>query len=150
MEVKNVPLADYVDMYEKDKKKLLKEQPDVFDNCKYNDKIAYFPDGYRKTNRYGKSTCLKTCARTGTNQKDIGYSLYIVFHYTTNGYKAISTVKNRSYLSCSGSKAWLNGVEIKAISIQWTKDGCAYVHQNDLPICLFDEYGPVPLEKTLL
>ena len=42
LEVKNVPLADYIDASAKDKKNL------DFSNKKINDKIAYFPDGYRK------------------------------------------------------------------------------------------------------
>ena len=46
LEVKNVPLADYIDCTEKEKKKL---DYDMFDDLPYNSKIAYFPDGYRKT-----------------------------------------------------------------------------------------------------
>ena len=41
-EVKNVPLADYCDNTVKEKQKL------DFTNYKYNQKISYFPDGYRK------------------------------------------------------------------------------------------------------
>ena len=42
LEVKNVPLADYVDCYEKERK-----NHDT-SHCAYNEKISYFPDGYRK------------------------------------------------------------------------------------------------------
>lgn len=42
LEVKNVPLADYEDCYEKEKKKM------DFSTRKYTSKISYFPDGYRK------------------------------------------------------------------------------------------------------
>ncbi len=42
LEVKNVPLADYEDCLEKEKKKM------DFSDRPYNSKISYFPDGYRK------------------------------------------------------------------------------------------------------
>ena len=42
LEVKNTPLADYVDCLAKEKKKM------YLSNYKYNEKISYFPDGYRK------------------------------------------------------------------------------------------------------
>ena len=44
LEVKNVPLADYVDCSKTDRKKINIESL----NKKYNEKISYFPDGYRK------------------------------------------------------------------------------------------------------
>ena len=42
LEVKNVPLADYADVADKYKKML------NFDDKNFDEKIAYFPDGYRK------------------------------------------------------------------------------------------------------
>lgn len=42
MEVKNVPLADYEDMFAIERKKA------NFENIDFNSKVAYFPDGYRK------------------------------------------------------------------------------------------------------
>lgn len=42
LEVKNVPLADYADVSEKERKKL------NFEDKNFDEKIAYFPDGYRK------------------------------------------------------------------------------------------------------
>jgi DNA-binding sugar fermentation-stimulating protein len=42
MEVKNVPLADYEDLTEKERKKM------DFANRDFGSKVAYFPDGYRK------------------------------------------------------------------------------------------------------
>ena len=151
MEVKNVPLADYVDMYEKDKKKLLKEKPDVFDNCKYNDKIAYFPDGYRKKQTDTVSPrALKHVQELEQIKKTSVTRCILCFIIQRTDIKQFQPSKIDPIYRAAVQKAWLNGVEIIALSIQWTKDGCAYVHRNDLPICLFDEYGPVPLEKTLL
>jgi len=151
MEVKNVPLADYVDMYEKDKKKLLKEQPNVFDNCKYNDKIAYFPDGYRKKQTDTVSPrALKHVQELEQIKKTSVTRCILCFIIQRTDIKQFQPSKIDPIYRAAVQKAWLNGVEIIALSIQWTKHGCAYVHRNDLPICLFDEYGPVPLEKTLL
>ncbi len=42
LEVKNVPLADYVDCLEKERKII------DYSERKYDSKISYFPDGYRK------------------------------------------------------------------------------------------------------
>ena len=42
LEVKNVPLADYADVTEKERKTL------NFENKNFDEKISYFPDGYRK------------------------------------------------------------------------------------------------------
>jgi DNA-binding sugar fermentation-stimulating protein len=44
LEVKNVPLADYVDCSKSDRKKINIQSL----NKKHNEKISYFPDGYRK------------------------------------------------------------------------------------------------------
>jgi len=46
LEVKNVPLADYADVCKNDRKKL--EKAGLFNNKNFNEKISYFPDGYRK------------------------------------------------------------------------------------------------------
>jgi DNA-binding sugar fermentation-stimulating protein len=151
MEVKNVPLADYVDMYEKDKKRLLEEQPTVFDNCNYNDKIAYFPDGYRKKQTDTVSPrALKHVQELEQIKKTSVTRCILCFIIQRTDIKQFQPSKIDPIYRAAVQKAWLNGVEIIALSIQWTKDGCAYVYRNDLPICLFDEYGPVPLEKTLL
>tara|TARA_R110002072_G_scaffold111229_2_gene239287 strand:- start:4162 stop:5043 length:882 start_codon:yes stop_codon:yes gene_type:complete len=42
LEVKNVPLADYADVTSKERKTM------NFENKNFDDKISYFPDGYRK------------------------------------------------------------------------------------------------------
>ena len=46
LEVKNVPLADYADVSSTDRKKMIKNGD--FANIAINEKISYFPDGYRK------------------------------------------------------------------------------------------------------
>ncbi len=47
LEVKNVPLADYADVSSTDRKKMIKHGD--FAHIPINEKISYFPDGYRKT-----------------------------------------------------------------------------------------------------
>jgi DNA-binding sugar fermentation-stimulating protein len=39
-------------------------------------------------------------------------------------------------------KAWLNGVEIKTIQVEWSMNGICKFIRNDLPIHLFDYEGP--------
>ena len=46
LEVKNVPLADYADVSSVERKKMVKNGD--FANVDINEKISYFPDGYRK------------------------------------------------------------------------------------------------------
>ena len=46
LEVKNVPLADYADVSSTGRKKMIKNGD--FANIAINQKISYFPDGYRK------------------------------------------------------------------------------------------------------
>jgi len=48
MEIKTVPLADYEDIFAKDRAKKLKENPDLYSHLAWDQKVAYFPDGYRK------------------------------------------------------------------------------------------------------
>lgn len=48
MEIKTVPLADYEDIPSKERKQKLRENPDVYAHIPFNEKVAYFPDGYRK------------------------------------------------------------------------------------------------------
>ena len=46
LEVKNVPLADYADVCSSDRKKMIKNGD--FKDIHIDNKISYFPDGYRK------------------------------------------------------------------------------------------------------
>lgn len=49
MEIKTVPLADYEDIPAKERAKKIKENPHVYDHIPFDEKVAYFPDGYRKS-----------------------------------------------------------------------------------------------------
>jgi len=49
MEIKTVPLADYEDIPAKERARKLRENPDVYAHIPFDEKVAYFPDGYRKS-----------------------------------------------------------------------------------------------------
>jgi len=49
MEIKTVPLADYEDIPTKERKRKLRENPNIYSHIPCNQKVAYFPDGYRKS-----------------------------------------------------------------------------------------------------
>ncbi|MEY4861152.1 MAG: Sugar fermentation stimulation protein domain, partial [Bacteroidota bacterium] len=71
LEVKNVPLADYADVCSSERKKMIKNGD--FANIAINQKISYFPDGYRKkkdnTSFVGcTSECANECIHFWQNQ----------------------------------------------------------------------------------
>jgi DNA-binding sugar fermentation-stimulating protein len=49
MEIKTVPLADYEDILPKERTKKLKNNPNIYSEMQFHEKVAYFPDGYRKS-----------------------------------------------------------------------------------------------------
>ena len=139
MEIKNVPLADYVDVPKKERKKYLKQ----IENMKYDEKISYFPDGYRKSNKDVVSPrALKHVQElekiaTTTNKRAI-----LCFVIQRTDIKQFQPSNIDLTYKAAVQKAWLNGVEIKTLVAKWTTDGKCYFVRNDLPICLFEEEGP--------
>lgn len=142
MEVKNVPLADYVDVPKKDKKKAL----DQVKNKVFQNKIAYFPDGYRKQTKDVVSP------RALKHVHDL-----TEITRTTNSRAILCFVTQRLDVCCfqpsnidpeykqAVQNAWLYGVEIKCVQVYWTAKGvCHYVCDN-LPINLFETFGPYQL-----
>lgn len=49
MEIKTVPLAEYEDIPTKERVQKLRENPHLYDHIPLDEKVAYFPDGYRKS-----------------------------------------------------------------------------------------------------
>ena len=139
MEVKNVPLADYVDVPKKERKKHLAE----IEKKKYSEKIAYFPDGYRKNS---------TEVVSERALKHIKELQEIV--ETTNKRAILCFVVQRDDANCfqpsnidltykkAVQDAWKKGVEIKTIQVCWNKKGECYFMRNNMPIHLFDYEGP--------
>jgi DNA-binding sugar fermentation-stimulating protein len=142
-EVKMVPLAYYVDVPKKEYKK----HQTYIDSCEFNEKIAYFPDGYRKNaNEPVSPRALKHIQELEeiTLTTNISCNLIYVVQRTDIIYFQTSNID--LIYKKAVQKAWLNGVQIKVLQIKWNEEGEAYLHSNSLPIHLFDYYGPYILE----
>lgn len=133
LEVKNVPLADYVDVPKKEKKKYTH----FIQSKKWNEKIAYFPDGYRKNSTAVVSPrALKHIQELEEIAKSDKVRAILCFviqrtdvsHFQTSNIDL--TYKETVY------KAWQNGVEIKTIQVSWRENGACYFVSNSLPISL--------------
>ena len=127
IEVKNVPLADYEDIYSKDRKKR------NYDHCDINDKISYFPDGYRKKQSDTVSPRALKHIKTLEDIKikrghDVRCILIFVIQRTDSKWFQPSIV-DPIYREAFG-KAVINGVEIIPISIKWKLDGRCYFEKE--------------------
>lgn len=135
LEVKNVPLADYVDMDAKERKKINTS------HIPYNEKIAYFPDGYRKN----KNVTVSERALKHVNElrqiketyKEIRCILLFVIQ--RNDVKQFQPSRIDPIYLNAVREAWMIGVEIKTLQVEWDTEGvCRYV-SNNLPIMLYDD-----------
>lgn len=139
LEVKNVPLADYVDVAKSERSKY-----NGIERRKcYHEKIAYFPDGYRKNSTEVVSPrALKhieelTTLRTTTNHRTI---LCFVIQRTDIVQFQPSNI-DLTYKRAV-QEAWNKGVEIYAIQYEWTESGECLFLRDDVPVMLYDQYGP--------
>ena len=130
-EVKNVPLADYADVTATERKKM------DFSDFKYNDKIAYFPDGYRKK----KSDPVSPRATKHINElleikkKHPHFCCVLLFIIQRDDASSFQPSRlDQTYLDAI-RKASKGGVLIKTIQVKWRKNKAYYV-RNDLPINL--------------
>jgi DNA-binding sugar fermentation-stimulating protein len=133
MEVKSVPLADYVDVPKKERKNYKKE----IEEAAQDDKISYFPDGYRKNSTEVVSpralkhiTELKEIVTT-TDKRAI--LCFIIQRTDVKQFQPsnIDLVYKEAVID-----AWKSGVEIKTLQVEWNREGeCVFV-RNDLPINL--------------
>jgi DNA-binding sugar fermentation-stimulating protein len=131
LEIKNVPLADYEDLPSKERKKM------DFSKREFNSKVAYFPDGYRKSSKEPISaraikhlenlTYLKNL-----HQEDI--RCLICFVIQRNDVDRFQpSVIDPHYIDAL-KNAYNNGVEIIALKIRWDRDGNSYFVSDTLPI----------------
>ena len=141
MEIKNVPLADYIDVPKKDRK--LYESM-LATNNSFNDKIAYFPDGYRK-----KSTCIVS-PRALKHVQELEHiaitsngnvRAILCFIIQRDDVKHFQTSNIDLIYKDAVHKAHKNGVEIKTIQVKWNSNGECHFVKNNLPILLKDEDG---------
>ena len=135
LEVKSVPLSDYEDIGAKERKKNV---------CNYEDldvynKVAYFPDGYRKTkNQLVSPRALKHIQELeeitlSQENKIVTYLCYVIQREDANRFQ--TSVLDPIYKEAV-KKAYGNGVNIIALQIKWTRNGEAYLMTDNLPINL--------------
>lgn len=139
MEVKNVPLADYIDVPKKERKKYEKQ----IKNRKYNEKIAYFPDGYQKASKDVVSPrALKHIQELEEIAKTSRTRAILCFVVQREDASSFQPSNIDPIYKKAVQKAWLNGVEIKVIQVKWNINGICEFIRNNLPINLFEECGP--------
>jgi len=132
-EVKNVPLADYVDVPKKEKKNYKEE----IKNKKFNEKISYFPDGYRKNSTDVVSPrALKHIQELEELAKNENIRAILCFVIQRNDVTHFQTSNVDLIYKQAVLKASQNGVEITVLQVEWNKEGSCKFVSNDLPIIL--------------
>lgn len=130
LEIKNVPLADYVDVPKKERKKYNTE------NIEYNKKIAYFPDGYRKTTKEVVSErALKhvTELKKIKEEKKEYIRCILCFVIQREDVSVFQTSVIDPIYKKAVKEAMYSGVEIYAIQFKWGFDGsCNYLKMLDI------------------
>ena len=132
MEVKNVPLADYEDVNVKERKKM------DFTGRDFNTKVAYFPDGYRKTQVDTVSPrALKHMKElTIIKEQNVNFRCimcYVIQRTDVNRFQP--SVIDPEYRNAF-KDAVNAGVEIITMVVSWNSNGEAYFIRDDLPICI--------------
>ena len=135
LEVKNVPLSDFADVNHIEKKKLLKAN--AFKNMKFNEKISYFPDGYRKT----KGGVVSERALKHINEladitlsKKIRPIICFVIQRTDSGSFKASNI-DPTY-KAAFNDALKKGVEVIVLMVKWNANGEATFVTSNLPVNL--------------
>lgn len=133
LEVKNVPLADYVDCEAKQKKNM------NFDHYDINDKIAYFPDGYRKK----KDQPVSERAIKHINElKEIHVNQHIrtiiCFVIQRSDISSFQPSYIDMHYRNAIQDAVNHGVEVKTIVCEWDYDGNINFITDDLTVNIFD------------
>lgn len=127
IEVKNVPLADYYDCSKSDRKKLDSS------NLNYDEKIAIFPDGYRKNSTAVVSERalkhIKTLTKLAKQKNNETYMIYIT---QREDVKSLTITLLDMIYRKAVIKAKESGVILLAYKIVW-KLNKAYLH-SQIPI----------------
>ena len=129
LEVKNVPLADYVDCCAKERKQL------DTSSYEYNNKISYFPDGYRKNKKVTVSErALKhiqelTQIKKTTNKRTI--MCYVIQRTDVSSFQpsVIDPIYRDAVI-----EGYRNGVEIIPIVCKWHTNGDCYFVTDNLKV----------------
>lgn len=130
-EVKNVPLADFEDITAKERK--TRNYCDT-SKWKWDDKIAYFPDGYRKNAKEPVSPrALKHVQELTRIQQQLGREnvqcvmLYIIQRTDVSRFQAsiIDPIYKEALKTAHNA-----GVLVKTIMCEWNDDVCSFVSNN--------------------
>jgi len=160
LEVKNVPLADVVDVTKKERKAIEKENRSAALNNTNNTMIAYFPDGYRKTLKEDEVVSeralkhikelqeLKQTSYNNNNNNNIRTILCFVIQ--REDVTQFQPSKIDAIYRTAVYEAWRAGVEVITLQTKWRINNkgaaiCEYLSSCELPITMTDEYGPLPL-----
>lgn len=135
LEVKNVPLADYADVSSVDRKKMVKTGN--FAHIPINEKISYFPDGYRKK----KGAVVSERALKHINElAEISHSkiirpiiCFVVQRTDISSFQA--SLLDPIY-KAAFTDAIRQGVEVIILVVSWNAQGDATFVSCDLPINL--------------
>lgn len=135
LEVKNVPLADYADVSSVERKKMLKDGK--FAHIGTNEKISYFPDGYRKK----KGEVVSERALKHINElAEISHSkiirsiiCFVIQRTDVSSFQA--SLLDPIY-KAAFTDAIRQGVEVIILVVSWNTQGEANFISCDLPINL--------------
>ena len=129
LEVKNVPLADYVDMLDKDKKKL------DLSGYEFNNKIAYFPDGYRKKVKDTVSPrALKHIQELQSIKQEKNIRTILCFVIQRDDVSSFQPSNIDEIYKTAVIEAYNNGVEIHAIMAKWDMNGDVNLINDDVKV----------------
>ena len=135
MEVKNVPLADYVDCTTSERKKMNL----VTDNFDVKDKISYFPDGYRKKQTDTVSPRALKHIQELTQIKKTSLTRCIMCYVIQRPDVSSFQPSNVDPIYQSAFKeAIKSGIEIIALQVSWDDEGNAKMITDSLKCNLLD------------
>jgi DNA-binding sugar fermentation-stimulating protein len=133
LEVKNVPLADYADVSSTDRKKMIKNGD--FANIAINEKISYFPDGYRKKkDAVVSERALKHINElTELTQSKIIRPIICFVVQRTDVSSFQASLLDPIY-KVAFNEALKQGVEVIVLVVSWNANGEASFVTCDLPV----------------
>jgi sugar fermentation stimulation protein A len=133
LEVKNVPLADYADVSSTDRKKMIKNGD--FANIAINEKISYFPDGYRKKkDAVVSERALKHINElTELTQSKIIRPIICFVVQRTDVSSFQASLLDPIY-KVAFNEAIKQGVEVIVLVVSWNANGEASFVSCDLPV----------------
>ena len=132
LEVKNVPLADYADCSAKERKKM------DFSERVCDEKISYFPDGYRKKkNDVVSPRALKhiqELKKIGNETSIKPYMCYVIQRTDSTWFQ--TSIMDPIYKDAVRDAVENGEVEIIVVGVKWTEDGRCLFHRDDYVVNL--------------